>query len=252
MCNLSSALQPRDSAVLVDGTQFSSTSLTTQGTPAPGLIDAIAGTIMVGNGPSTSFSAITPTVGTISSFGIQDAILFSPSQLATGFINATSSSADLYSIGFIGVDSYGFLFDNTTAPAAQPAAPNSSCGFEYAVQVAAIQGFLQNSKCFIASAAFRSDSAPLRLLRQFRGEFLEQFGAGRSFVHWYYAWSPGAAEWLISNPEFRFPVLLALIPLQILAWLILHPSVLTVLMMTAFGLMGYSIFGNRRKQELRG
>jgi hypothetical protein len=59
---------------------------------------------------------------------------------------------------------------------------------------------------------------------------------GRSFVHWYYAWSPNAAEWLIDHPVFRFPVLLALIPLQALAWLVLHPIMMMVLL-----LMGASI-----------
>jgi hypothetical protein len=88
-------------------------------------------------------------------------------------------------------------------------------------------------------------------LRAFRDQFLEHFKLGQSFVHWYYHWSPSAAEWLVMNPEFRFPVLLALIPLQLFAWTILHPIVLGVLFSGAMALIGYAVFGRKRlEQEL--
>jgi hypothetical protein len=250
-CNLASAYVPRDGGILVDGTQITVPS----GTLAQsGAADGLYGSIIFGN-QTSNFSAITPTIATYANgagYSINK-LIQGPGILVPGFTDSTSASNPVdYALAFIGVDYYGFLVDNTLAPLGENSTPNTSCGFENPIQVAAIQGFLQNSKCFIASAAFRGDTAPLKLLRQFRGDFLEHFGLGRSFVHWYYAWSPNAAEWLIANPEFRYPVLLALIPLQILAWLILHPSVLTVLAMWALALMGFSVSNYRRKQEIRG
>jgi hypothetical protein len=164
-----------------------------------------------------------------------------PGQVIGGFLNSTQSQNFYYAVGFVGIDFYGYLVDGIPA----------ECVFPFSVQTADIQGFLNGSKCFIATAAFRTaDSIPLVLLRQFRDHFLEKFGLGRSFVHWYYGWSPKSAGWLIENPGFRFPVLLALIPLEALAWLILHPAVLTFLLMVALSILGYGV--SSRGRELRG
>ena len=58
------------------------------------------------------------------------------------------------------------------------------------------------------------------------------------FVRWYYHWSPDAAEWLMRHPLFRFPILLALIPFEVVAWLFLHPE-----WMALFSLLnGYVLF----------
>jgi hypothetical protein len=254
-CNLASAYQPKDSAIWVDGTQFSTTA-TTAASNAP---DGLYGSIIFGNLVSSgSFTPITPTVANYSgqSFTINQPVAVQPNQIITGFLNsASASSPNDYALGFIGVDDYGFLFDNNTAPSAPP---TTSCGFDFPVQVAAIQGFLQNSHCFIASAAYRGETAPLRMLREFRDQFLEHFGLGRSFVRWYYRWSPDAAEWLIDHPVFRFPVLLALLPLQWFAWLVLHPLIFAMLTMFGFSLIGYWLLKSiwvheaRRKQELQG
>jgi hypothetical protein len=69
------------------------------------------------------------------------------------------------------------------------------------------------------------DAAPVRMLRQFRDQVLLQFSLGEAFVNWYYRWSPPAAEWLIDHPGFRYPVLIALVPIEIFAWLCLRPIV---------------------------
>ena len=53
----------------------------------------------------------------------------------------------------------------------------------------------------------------------------------------------GAADWLIDHPVFRFPVLLALLPLQAMAWMILHPVVLGLLAVIAIGLSLAAYFG---------
>lgn len=76
-----------------------------------------------------------------------------------------------------------------------------------------IDGFLNRSTCFIASAAYGEEWDPrLEILRQFRGQILETFGLGRVFVRWYYSWSPSAAHWLIANPGYKAIVRFALIP----------------------------------------
>jgi hypothetical protein len=90
-----------------------------------------------------------------------------------------------------------------------------------------IQGFLRESNCFVATASFRSGRAPaVMMLREFRDHVLSRSDLGRSFIGWYYENGPKAADWLIEHPVFRTFALAALIPLQLLAWLALHPLAL--------------------------
>ena len=92
------------------------------------------------------------------------------------------------------------------------------------VQVSEIHGFLKEGKCFIATAAYGTgNAAAVKMLRRFRDQILLNFAPGRAFVSWYYAWSPDAAEWLLRHPFWRGPVLVLLAPLELFAWLILHP-----------------------------
>ena len=139
-------------------------------------------------------------------------------QQMAGFTNTTSlSDGNVYSLAFNAADSAG-IYTGTT------------CGPINGVRTAAIQGFLQRSNCFIATAAFRSiDSAPVVMLRAFRDQILLHTGPGRGFVSWYYGWSPPAAEWLMIHSEYRYPVLLALFPLEAVAWTVLHPALMTAL-----------------------
>jgi hypothetical protein len=161
-----------------------------------------------------------------------------------GFKNSSSAEVHAYQVSFIGQDRAGLYI----APSAV-----SSC-LLYPVESASIQGFLAKSNCFIATAAFRSiDAAPVALLREFRDSVLLPTSLGRNFVHWYYGWSPPAAEWLMEHPVFRLPVLLFLAPLEIFAWLCLHPGYLyslfgvLILVFMAFG--GYGLF--KREKGLR-
>jgi hypothetical protein len=134
------------------------------------------------------------------------------SELVTGLTNSTAQDPLFYNLSIFMRDAAGFV---TT----------KNCPLSN-VQAAEIQGFLKESKCFIATAAFRSmDAAPVRMLRQFRDQVLLQFSLGEAFVNWYYRWSPPAAEWLIDHPGFRYPVLIALVPIEIFAWLCLRPIV---------------------------
>jgi hypothetical protein len=100
------------------------------------------------------------------------------------------------------------------------------------VQATEVAGFLRDSKCFIATAAFQSkDAAPVAMLREFRDQVLLNSSLGEAFVDWYYRWSPPAAVWLIEHPQFRYPVLLALVPVEIIAWLFLRPLIFLFLAM---------------------
>ncbi|MBI3543577.1 MAG: hypothetical protein HY075_09920 [Deltaproteobacteria bacterium] len=76
-----------------------------------------------------------------------------------------------------------------------------------------IDGFLNRSTCFIASAAYGEEWDPrLEVLRQFRDQVLSRFTLGRGFVDWYYSWSPQAAHWLLENPGYKSIVRFFLLP----------------------------------------
>jgi hypothetical protein len=77
--------------------------------------------------------------------------------------------------------------------------------------------------CFIATAAFGSyESGWVQVLREFRDEVLLDHTWGTRFVQWYYAHSPGAANWIAQHPIARAVVRLALLPVIIVAWFWLH------------------------------
>lgn len=149
--------------------------------------------------------------------GVNDIVGRVPLQGGTtsvgGFVNTVTGAENKYRLDITVRDKAGIL-----APF------NGTCNVS-GVQSADIQGFLARSNCFIATAAYRSTEAyPVRMLREFRDRILLQFNLGREFVGWYYAWSPSAAEWLMRNPEYRYPVLVALLPLEIVAWACLNPA----------------------------
>lgn len=76
-----------------------------------------------------------------------------------------------------------------------------------------IDGFLDRSTCFIASAAYGDEWHPrLETLRQFRDQILAQTDTGKAFIAWYYSWSPRAAHWLMERPGYRLAVRAALFP----------------------------------------
>jgi hypothetical protein len=184
--------------------------------------------IVVGNDGSAP--VITSSFTTGNSL-VSRSALNAGTQRITGFTNTTTGADHAYNLALTVRDAAGVVahFDQTT-----PAAPATATCALSNVQTSAIQGFLARSNCFIATAAFRSaDAAPVALLREFRDEVLLRTRLGRAFVDWYYDWSPNAARWLVDNPAFRFPVLLALAPLQVLAWLALHPLLLAGLVLAS-------------------
>ncbi len=77
--------------------------------------------------------------------------------------------------------------------------------------------------CFIATAAFGSyENRWVWVLRDFRDQVLLHHDSGRSFVEWYYANSPPAADWIAAHGWARALTRVALAPLIIVAWFWLY------------------------------
>jgi hypothetical protein len=166
----------------------------------------------------------------------------------TGFLNTTTGSDHLYNVQFSARDSSGAISNFTT------------CGISSKIATSQIQGFLTKNKCFIATASYRRENSwGLSLLRDFRDQFLSKTLLGQQFIAWYYDWSPRAAQWLIQHPTFRHPILLALIPLQVIAWVMLHPVFYglillgLLILLKGFGLLNFNsaqTFFRRRKNRI--
>ena len=152
----------------------------------------------------------------------------------SGFTNTSNGADNRYRVGFMVRDAAGIM------------AYNNSCELSK-VQTSTIQGFLNKSRCFIATAAFRSGEAePVLLLREFRDQILLHHELGRIFVSHYYRYSPAAAEWLVDHPFFRSPVLFFLAPLEILAWVCLHSWAVVLALSGVICLIGLLIFERRK------
>lgn len=84
-----------------------------------------------------------------------------------------------------------------------------------------------DTDCFIATAAYGHYSKPqVQVLRDFRDAYLMHHSAGRTFVRWYYAWSPEPAAFIAERPEFRTLAASALLPLVGLAYFMVHISLM--------------------------
>ncbi|MBF0271001.1 MAG: Ig-like domain-containing protein [Magnetococcales bacterium] len=100
--------------------------------------------------------------------------------------------------------------------------------------------------CFIATAAYGSYEAPyVKLLREFRDEYLLTNEAGSWFVEQYYAHSPAAADWLREHDTWKAVVRVLLLPLIGMSWLLLHGTMsmtmalLALLIAVPFGIRGW-------------
>jgi hypothetical protein len=86
---------------------------------------------------------------------------------------------------------------------------------------------LKNEGCFIATAAYGFYSAPqVQVLRDFRDRYLLTNAPGRAFVGWYYRVGPHWAHFINLHPFLKAPVRLALFPLVVGSYLLLHTSTL--------------------------
>jgi subtilisin family serine protease len=92
--------------------------------------------------------------------------------------------------------------------------------------------------CFIATAAYGSPVAPqVKILREMRDRFLLTSSPGKALVNFYYAHSPGAADFISRHAGLRAMVRLGLLPLVGLAWIALKTGLVTAIgCMLVFGI----------------
>lgn len=85
-------------------------------------------------------------------------------------------------------------------------------------------------ECFIATAAYGSKyDLPVKILRQFRDEYLLTHKLGKTFVDFYYENSPPIANYIAGNEILKFIVKIMLIPAVIISYLFLHPFLIIFL-----------------------
>lgn len=128
--------------------------------------------------------------------------------VVNGFQNSNSASDTPYTLKVYAQNRAGIISEdsNTCSPAID-------------VRAQPISGILNESKCFIATAAYQSGTAaPVMLLRKFRDRVLAQHAWGRSFIESYYQHSPEWAEWAWSRPWARALARKLLTPLELFAW----------------------------------
>ncbi len=197
------------------------------------------GSFVVDRAPATTLIAVgndskDPDVSSsyITGNSVLTRIPFGATTLVEGLTNTTNQSDHKFQLSFLVRDATGMV-----------AAPTdlAACTLRD-VQTSTIQGFLQKSSCFIATAAFNSaDASPVSLLREFRGKILLNSTLGREFVRTYYRLSPPAAVWLLEHPLVRIPVLFWLIPVELLAWIALSPAIFLLLFLSGFILLAATL-----------
>jgi hypothetical protein len=121
----------------------------------------------------------------------------------TGLQNGKS-----YQFVVVGVDQYGNPTPNDNGIVDATPQPVEDLYRRYRDAGGGASGF-----CFIATAAYGSYQHPyVEILRQFRDEVLLPTHAGSSFVDWYYAHSPPAAEYIAAHPTARTATRIGLWP----------------------------------------
>jgi hypothetical protein len=150
----------------------------------------------------------------------------------TNFTDSTANESTYYALEIMVRDVAGWVANQM--PAANTVSGSLECELpggnsEDFVRTSTIYGALSRNSCFIATGAFRGGNPVVTMLRHFRDQVLLPTRLGTDFVQWYYSWSPSAAVWLVDHPAYRIPVLLALVPLQIIAWLCLRPFLIAIL-----------------------
>ena len=92
-------------------------------------------------------------------------------------------------------------------------------------------GYWATARCFIATAAYGSPIDPhIKILRQFRDEYLVTNRLGRSFVTHYYSYSPDLSEFISKHEILKAVTRLCLLPVIGLSWVILKIGLETTLM----------------------
>ena len=93
---------------------------------------------------------------------------------------------------------------------------NDETTYTHSATPSQVVGLLDSKKCFIATAAFGTELAPqVEWIRQFRNKFLLPHGWGRSFVQFYYKYSPPIADFIAQSEPLRLIVRWILWPLVV-------------------------------------
>ncbi len=93
--------------------------------------------------------------------------------------------------------------------------------------------------CFIATAAYGSSMEPrVQILRQFRDRFLLDNNIGKSFVNFYYSYSPPMVDFIAKYDAMRTMVRASLLPVVGLSWIALNLGLWPALALMFFCLMG--------------
>jgi len=105
--------------------------------------------------------------------------------------------------------------------------------------------------CFIATAAFGSYFDPsVKILRDFRDNFLFTSHVGQSFVNWYYKVSPPIADFIRTREIMKTIVRIILLPAVGFAYLCLNVGVMPTLLMLFF-FAAFIYLGIRRFYRFR-
>jgi hypothetical protein len=104
--------------------------------------------------------------------------------------------------------------------------------------------FRTEDSCFIATAAFGSiDGQGVRILRQFRDQFLTTSSFGNGIIGWYYKISPPLADIVGQSLFHRALVITLLMPVVFWAWIMINIEMAATALMAAW-LLRY--FNNER------
>jgi uncharacterized repeat protein (TIGR01451 family) len=147
-------------------------------------------------------TATTPAAGTMVDIGPPQTVVWSVGNLAAG------QSATLEIDAQVQFRAVGKDLKNLSAVTAIDPPAESDESAESTISIALPDDILANSddggNCFIATAAYGSYMEPeVRILREFRDEYLMSHGAGRTFVEWYYRASPPAAALIRDHAWMR-------------------------------------------------
>lgn len=115
--------------------------------------------------------------------------------------------------------SVGYMLDITSTS-------GMATGYTPFAKPAEVFGVFENSRCFIATAAYGSPLAPkLDQLRNFRDQILLKYSWGKKFVSFYYEHSPKYAAMLMDSPILQKTVQVLLWPAWVFSALSLRFSI---------------------------
>jgi lysophospholipase L1-like esterase len=107
--------------------------------------------------------------------------------------------------------------------------------------------------CFIATAAYGSLMEPhVKILREFRDNFMLGNTAGRVFVRLYYMYSPPIADFIAKDDDLKAFVRVCLLPVVGMSWVSLKLGILpTISLMLLFGIGCIGFTRVRRKCHIK-